>query len=87
MIEENQRKKNNFLKCQKEYELIEARELPDIASYGYLMKHRKSKARLFLIENQDENKVFNICFRKISLYNISSAEENAPFISLYTTPL
>lgn len=63
MIEENQRKKNNFLKCQKEYELIEARELPDIASYGYLMKHRKSKARLFLIENQDENKVFNICFR------------------------
>lgn len=63
MKENKERKKNSFFKCQNEYELIEARELPDIASIGYLLKHRKSGAHLFLIENDDENKVFDICFR------------------------
>ena len=47
----------------KTYELIKTEELKDIASTGYLLKHKKSGARLLLIENEDENKVFNIGFR------------------------
>lgn len=47
----------------KAYELIKTEELLDIASKGYLLKHRKTGARVLLIENDDENKVFNIGFR------------------------
>ena len=45
------------------YELILREELPDIQSVGYLLKHKKSGARVMLIENEDVNKVFNITFR------------------------
>lgn len=45
------------------YELIDAHELTDIGSMGYVLKHKKSGARLVLISNDDENKVFNITFR------------------------
>ena len=45
------------------YELVKREELPDIKSVGYLLRHRKTGARLVLIENEDENKVFNIGFR------------------------
>ncbi len=51
------------MKESKIYELLKERELPDIQSVGYLLKHRKTGARLVLIENKDENKVFNIGFR------------------------
>jgi Zn-dependent M16 (insulinase) family peptidase len=45
------------------YELIEVRDLSDIQSKGTLLRHRKSKARILLIENDDENKVFSIGFK------------------------
>ena len=45
------------------YELIQKKELTDIQSQGYLLRHKKSGARVMLIENEDENKVFNIAFR------------------------
>ena len=45
------------------YEFIKKEELQDIKSVGYLLKHKKTGARLILIENEDENKVFNIGFR------------------------
>ncbi len=45
------------------YELIEERELEDINSRGYLMRHKKSGARIVAISNDDENKVFYIGFR------------------------
>lgn len=45
------------------YELIKTEELQDIKSVGYLLKHKKTGARLIVIENEDENKVFNIGFR------------------------
>lgn len=47
----------------KTYELIKTEKLTDIASMGYMLKHKKSGARILLIENDDENKVFNIGFR------------------------
>ena len=45
------------------YELLKEEELKDIHSTGYLLRHRKTGARVMAIENEDENKVFNIAFR------------------------
>ncbi len=45
------------------YELLKEENLGDIHSKGYLLCHKKSGARVMLIENDDENKVFNITFR------------------------
>ncbi|MBR1634124.1 MAG: insulinase family protein [Lachnospiraceae bacterium] len=45
------------------YELISKETLPDLRSDGYLLRHKKSGARLVLLENDDENKVFYIGFR------------------------
>ncbi len=45
------------------YTLIRREDLVDIASTGYVLRHKKSGATLTLIENDDENKVFYIGFR------------------------
>ena len=45
------------------YEIIKEEELKGIHAKGYLLRHRKTKARVLLIENDDNNKVFNIGFR------------------------
>ena len=45
------------------YELVKREDLTDIHSTGYLVRHKKTGARLVLIENDDENKVFSIAFR------------------------
>lgn len=45
------------------YKLIQETKLGDIQSRGYLLCHKKTNARIMVIENQDENKVFNITFR------------------------
>lgn len=45
------------------YEIIKQENLADIHSAGWLLRHKKTGARVMLIENDDENKVFNIAFR------------------------
>ncbi|MBQ3665904.1 MAG: insulinase family protein [Lachnospiraceae bacterium] len=45
------------------YTLQEKRELKDIDSIGYVLKHNQSGARLILIENDDNNKTFSVGFR------------------------
>ncbi len=45
------------------YELLKEEDLTDIHSKGMLLRHRKTGARVMLIQNDDENKVFNIAFR------------------------
>ena len=45
------------------YELLQQETLTDIRSEGYLLRHKKSGARIMLIKNEDDNKVFNIAFR------------------------
>ncbi len=45
------------------YEEILQEDLSDLRSQGYLLKHKKSGARILLMENDDENKVFAIGFR------------------------
>ena len=45
------------------YQVLEKRELADLNSASYLVKHKKTGAKLALILNDDENKVFYIGFR------------------------
>ncbi len=45
------------------YEILEKREIADLKSIGYLVRHKKTGARIALLENDDENKVFYIGFR------------------------
>ncbi|MBQ9141113.1 MAG: insulinase family protein, partial [Lachnospiraceae bacterium] len=45
------------------YEVVEKRMLEDLKSEGYILKHKKSGARIALISNDDDNKVFYIGFR------------------------
>lgn len=45
------------------YDIIKEENLKDIHSKGWLLRHKKTGARVMLIENDDENKVFNIAFR------------------------
>ena len=45
------------------YEVVTEENLTDIHSTGWLLHHKKTGARVMLIENDDENKVFNIAFR------------------------
>lgn len=47
----------------KNYELVLHQNLKDLKSEGYLLRHKKSGARVLLMENDDENKVFSIGFR------------------------
>lgn len=45
------------------YEVLEKREIKELRSIAYLCRHKKTDARVILMENDDENKVFYIGFR------------------------
>ena len=45
------------------YEILEDREIADIHSQGIRLRHKKSGAKISVISNEDENKVFYIGFR------------------------
>lgn len=45
------------------YKIIKEQELKDINSFGTLLKHTKSGAKVLLLKNDDENKSFCIGFR------------------------
>lgn len=45
------------------YEVIEKKEIADINSVTYLCRHKKTGARVALVSNDDDNKVFYIGFR------------------------
>ena len=47
----------------KAYELILETDIKDIKSKGYLLKHKKTGARVMCISNDDDNKVFYVGFR------------------------
>ena len=54
----------NISNCES-YELVEKQEMPELNSTGYLLQHKKTNARVVLLENDDDNKVFNIGFRTL----------------------
>ncbi|MDE7422077.1 MAG: insulinase family protein [Lachnospiraceae bacterium] len=45
------------------YELIREEQLTDLNSVGLVFQHKKTKARIAVISNDDNNKVFSIGFR------------------------
>ncbi|SDB13264.1 insulinase family protein [Eubacterium oxidoreducens] len=45
------------------YELVTKEYLQDIKADGYILRHKKTKARICVISNDDTNKVFTIGFR------------------------
>lgn len=45
------------------YELIKEHRVGDLNSDGYLLRHKKSGARVLLLANDDNNKVFSVGFR------------------------
>ena len=46
-----------------QYQVVKEADLKELNSRGMILEHKKSGARLFLLANEDENKVFNIGFR------------------------
>ena len=62
------------------YEIVEERPIEDIASYGYILRHKKSGARVCVIANDDDNKVFSIGFR-----TPPEVETGVPHIIEHTT--
>ena len=47
----------------KAFEIVEKREISDLNSMSYIVKHKKTGARIALLSNDDNNKVFYIGFR------------------------
>ena len=45
------------------YEIIQNRRIDDLNSDSYLLRHKKTGARVALLSNDEENKVFAIGFR------------------------
>ena len=45
------------------YEIVEKRHIDDLNSDSYLMRHKKTGARVAILSNDEENKVFAIGFR------------------------
>lgn len=45
------------------YTILEKKEIKELNSTGYLMKHNKTGAKVVLMENDDNNKVFCVGFR------------------------
>ncbi len=46
-----------------QYEVIERHPIKELDTVGYILKHKKTGARVVLMENDDDNKVFYIGFR------------------------
>ena len=45
------------------YQLVEEREIHELNSIGYILEHKKTGAKVFLMSAEDENKVFFVGFR------------------------
>ncbi len=56
-------KQQNNLEQLAAYEVSEQKDIPELNSVGYVMRHKKTGARIALLSNDDENKVFYIAFR------------------------
>lgn len=46
-----------------EYEILDEHRVEDVQSNGFILRHKKSGARIAILSNNDDNKVFYIGFR------------------------
>lgn len=63
MLQVRKKEENMTVEQLESYELIEKREIGELNSTGYYLKHRKTGAKVCLLSNEDNNKVFYIGFR------------------------
>ncbi|MFQ9514759.1 MAG: insulinase family protein [Eubacterium sp.] len=56
-------KNNEKIKELDSYEVIKHQWIEEVNSDGWLLKHKKTGAKVVLLSNDDDNKVFNIGFR------------------------
>ena len=42
------------------YEVVTEKDVNDLNSKGYLLKHKKTGARVFILSNDDDNKVHSL---------------------------
>ena len=47
----------------KGYVLEEHKKIEELHGDGYVLRHQKTGARILLVDNDDDNKVFSIAFR------------------------
>ena len=59
----NEMKQIEKLKQMPAYKLLREEPLKDLNSVGFVFEHKKTKARVAVISNDDNNKVFSIGFR------------------------
>lgn len=52
-----------MLKNLQAYQVLQERRIEELKADAYLLEHTKSGARILLLSNEDDNKVFNIGFR------------------------
>lgn len=55
--------KKKQIQCPLEYEMLKQESVAELKSNGYILRHKKSGARVLLLQNDDNNKVFSIGFR------------------------
>ena len=48
-----------------EYEILDEHRVEDVQSDGFILRHKKSGARIAILSNNDDNKVFYIGFRRV----------------------
>lgn len=53
----------NALKSLEAYEILKEHRVEELDSYGVILSHKKTGARIFVLMNDDPNKVFSIGFR------------------------
>lgn len=63
-----------------EYEVLDQHRVEDVQSDGYILRHKKSGARIAILSNDDDNKVFYIGFR-----TTPEDETGVPHIIEHTT--
>lgn len=56
-------KSNTTIEALQAYEVIDSHRISELDSDSYLLRHKKTGARIALLSNDDENKVFYIGFR------------------------
>ena len=55
----------------KSYSFVQKEKIDELNGYGYVLEHKKTGARVLLIENDDTNKVLSIEFRQTQTDNTS----------------
>lgn len=63
-----------------EYEILDEHRVEDVQSDGFILRHKKSGARIAILSNNDDNKVFYIGFR-----TLPEDETGVPHIIEHTT--